>query len=100
LDSAEAFGSEPKDIKAGLLPLLIKSIIGLIPLFSFERVGIVEVQGKLAVDSNRSKVAHGSVIFETEDLREETGRSFLITRRHNRMIQRYCHTSSPGKLGL
>jgi hypothetical protein len=31
-------------------------------------------------------VAHRSIVFDTEDLREETRRSFFVMRRHNRMI--------------
>src|SRR6266850_3338943 len=64
----------------------------------FKRLGIIEIHGKLTVNSNRSKMAHGSFVFETEDLREETGRSFLVTRRHNSMIQRYCHDRPPREL--
>jgi hypothetical protein len=65
----------------------------------FKRLGIIEIHGKLTVNSNRSKMAHGSVVFETENLREETGRSFLVTRRHNSMIQRYRHIHLPGNCG-
>ena len=61
----------------------------------FERLGVVEIQGKLVVNLNRSEMAHGSVVLEAENLREETGRSFLVPRRHNSMIQRYRHDSLP-----
>src|SRR5215813_6206161 len=52
-----------------------------------ERLSIVEVQGKLTVDPNRSKVAHRPIVFQTENLRKKTRRGFLVTRRHNSMIQ-------------
>src|SRR4029453_4137618 len=76
-----------------LLVAHMKSIMVL-----FKRLGIVEIHGKLTINSNRSKMAHGSVVFETEVSREKTGRSFLVTRRHNSMIQRYCHDRPPREL--
>ena len=46
-----------------------------------EGFGVVEIQRKLVVDSNRRKVAHGALIFETKNLGEETRRRFLVARR-------------------
>src|SRR5262245_14005035 len=66
----------------------------------FERLSIVEVQGKLAVDPNRSKVAHRPIVFQTENLRKKTRRGFLVTRRHNSMIQCDRHDCLPRELWL
>src|SRR4249920_3363448 len=75
-----------------LLVADMKSIV-----VQFKSLGLVEVQSKLAINSNRSKMAHGSFVFETENLREETGRSFLVTRRHNSMIRKLRPVSSDRK---
>ena len=64
----------------------------------FEGIGIVEVQGQRIVYPNRRKVAHRSVVFDTEDLREETRRRFFVMRRYNRVIQRYRHDCLPGTI--
>lgn len=61
----------------------------------FKRIRIIEVQGKVPVYLNRSKVARRPVIFKPEDLREEPGRCFLVTRRHDRVIQSYRHDRLP-----